>query len=69
MVASRTFAQRLGGVLERVTHQSGRLAEPPDFGSLLLGRASESPARRRVRIQVILTAFIIGANLLGIGVA
>ncbi len=69
MVASRSIAQRLGGVLERVTRQSGRLAETPDFGSLLLGRASESQARRRVRIQVILTAFIIPANLLGVGVA
>jgi adenylate cyclase len=69
MVASRSVAQRLGGVLERVTRQSGRLAETPDFGSFLLGRASESQARRRVRIQVILTAFIVGANLLGVGVA
>jgi adenylate cyclase len=69
MVASRTVAKRLGGVLERVTRQSGRLAEPPEFGSLLLGRASESHTRRRVRIQLILTAFIIGANLLGIGSA
>jgi len=69
MVASGSVAQRLGGVLERVTRQSGRLAEPSDFGSLLLGRASESPARRRVRIQVILTTFIVIANLLGVGVA
>src|SRR5271166_4936406 len=69
MVASGSDAQRLGGVLERVTRQSGRLAEPSDFGSLLLGRASESPARRRVRIQVILTTFIVIANLLGVGVA
>jgi adenylate cyclase len=68
MIASRTVAQRLGGVLERITRQSGRLTETPDFGSLLLGRESESQARRRVRIQAILTTFIIGANLLGIAV-
>ncbi|MCW2650550.1 MAG: family 3 adenylate cyclase [Mycobacterium sp.] len=69
MVAGRSVAQRLGAVLERVTRQSGRLPETPEFGSWLLGRASESQARRRVRIQVILTTFIIIANLIGVGVA
>jgi class 3 adenylate cyclase len=69
MVPKRSTAQRLGRVLERVTRQSGRLPETPAYGSWLLGRVSESQSRRRVRIQLILTVFIVGANLIGIAVA
>src|SRR5271156_5350505 len=69
MVAKRSTAQRLGRVLERVTQQSGRLPETPAYGSWLLGRVSETQSRRRVRIQLILTVFIVGANLIGIAVA
>lgn len=69
MTAKRSTAQRLGRVLERVTRQSGRLPDTPAYGSWLLGRVSESQARRRVRIQLILTVFIVGANVIGIGVA
>src|ERR1700742_4151491 len=69
MVAKRSTAQRLGRVLERVTQQSGRLPETPAYGSWLLGRVSESQSRRRVRIQLILTVFIVGANMIGIAVA
>ncbi|MCV7411866.1 hypothetical protein AWC05_14875 [Mycobacterium florentinum] len=69
MSANQSMAQRLGRVLERVTRQSGRLPETPAYGSWLLGRVSESQARRRVRIQIILTVFILAANLIGIGVA
>ncbi|MGE2815935.1 adenylate/guanylate cyclase domain-containing protein [Mycobacterium heidelbergense] len=69
MSAEKTLAQRIGRVLERVTRQSGRLTETPAYGSLLLGRVSESQRRRRIRIQVIMTVVILGANLLGIGVA
>ena len=60
MTAKRTTAQRLGRVLERVTQQSGRLSETPAYGSWLLGRPSESQGRRRVRIQLIITIFILG---------
>ncbi len=69
MVANRTVAERLGRVLEKVTHQSGRLPETPDFGSWLLGRKGEDPKRRRVRIQTILTLFVITSNVIGIAVA
>src|ERR1700760_1440524 len=69
MMAKRSTAQRLGRVLERVTQQSGRLPETPAYGSWLLGRVSESQARRRVRIQLVLTVFIVGANVIGIAVA
>ncbi|MBW0012039.1 adenylate/guanylate cyclase domain-containing protein [Mycobacterium sp.] len=69
MLANQTMAQRLGRVLERVTRQSGRLPETPAYGSLLLGRVSESQRRRRIRIQVIMTVLVLGANVLGIGVA
>jgi adenylate cyclase len=64
-----TMAQRLGRLLERVTRQSGRLQETPAYGSLLLGRVSESQQRRRVRIQIILTTLVMAANLTGIAVA
>lgn len=63
-----TVAQRLGHVLEKVTHQSGRLDNTPEFGSLLLGKVGESPRRRHVRIQIILTLIILTVNLIGIGV-
>lgn len=64
-----TLAQRLGDMLERVTRQSGRLSEASDYGSWLLGRETESPDRRRVRIQTILTGFLLISNILGIGVS
>ncbi len=69
MTAKRTTAQRLGRLLEAVTQQSGRLSETPAYGSWLLGRVSESQSRRRVRIQLIITVFILATNLIGIGVA
>jgi len=67
--ANKTLAQRLGRLLETVTRQSGRLPETPEYGSLLLGRVSESQRRRRIRIQVILTVLVMAVNLIGIGVA
>ena len=68
MLANQSMAQRVGRVLEKVTRQSGRLPETPAYGSLLLGRVSESQRRRRIRIQVIMTVLILGANLIGIAV-
>lgn len=69
MSAEKTVARRLGRVLEAVTRQSGRLSETPAYGSLLLGRVTESQRRRRIRIQVILTVLVVAVNLIGIGVA
>jgi class 3 adenylate cyclase len=69
MTKTKNAAQRLGRVLETVTNQSGRMSETPEYGSWVLGRVSESQLRRRVRIQVILTTFVVIANLIGIGVA
>ncbi|OBK12618.1 adenylate/guanylate cyclase domain-containing protein [Mycobacterium asiaticum] len=66
--AKPSVAQRLGRVLERVTRQSGR-PDTPAYGSWLLGRVSESQHRRRIRIQIILTSMVVGANLIGIVVA
>jgi adenylate cyclase len=63
----KTLAQRLGRVLEIVTRQSGHLSDRP-YGSWVLGSPSESQRRRRVRLQVLLTAFVVCANLIGIGV-
>jgi adenylate cyclase len=69
MNSKNSVAHRLGRVLETVTRQSGRLPTTPEYGSWLLGKVTESQARRRVRIQVILTFFILLTNLLGIVVA
>lgn len=69
MDSRKTLAQRLGHLLERVTRQSGRLLpETSAYGSWLLGRETEPPEQRRVRIQVILTGFLLVNNLLAIGV-
>jgi len=68
MTANRTAAQLLGRVLERMTNQSGRGSATPEYGSWILGRVSESQRRRRIRIQTILTTFVVIANLIGIGV-
>ncbi|MGV0994212.1 MAG: adenylate/guanylate cyclase domain-containing protein [Mycobacterium sp.] len=69
MSSRPSVAQRLGRILERLTRQSGRLTKPPAYGSLLLGKVTESPARRHVRIQLILTLFILSVNVIGIALA
>jgi adenylate cyclase len=69
MSANKSVAHRLGGVLEKVTRQSGRMPDAPEYGSWLLGKASESQLRRRVRIQLILTVVLLVANVLGISAA
>ena len=69
MTANKSVAQRLGRVLERVTSQSSRVPTTPEYGSWVLGRVSESQRKRRIRIQIILTVFVVIANLIGIGVA
>src|SRR5882762_8710833 len=68
MASDKSVARRLGRVLETVTRQSGRLPVTPEYGSWLLGKSTESQRRRRVRIQFILTVFIVFANLFGIAV-
>jgi adenylate cyclase len=69
MNSKKSVAHRLGRVLETVTRQSGRLPDTPEYGSWLLGKTTESQARRRVRIQAILTVVILAINVLGIGIA
>ncbi|MCK0176453.1 MULTISPECIES: adenylate/guanylate cyclase domain-containing protein [Mycobacteriaceae] len=68
MNVTNTVPRRLGHVLERVTRQSGRIGTP-DYGSWLLGRPEENQRHRRVRIQVILTVFLLVTNILGIAVS
>ena len=69
MSANRSVPRGLGRLLEKLTEQSGRLHETPEYGTWLLGRVDETPTRRRIRIQVILTVLILVANIIGIGVA
>ncbi len=67
-MAGKTLAQRLGRLLEKVTRQSGHLSET-SYGSWILGSPSEDKRRRRVRLQLLLTAFMLCANMIAIGVA
>ena len=69
MTDKKSNAQRLGRVLEKVTSQSSRTPDTPEYGSWVLGRLSENQSRRRFRIQLILTTFVVVSNLIGIGVA
>ncbi|BBX01300.1 hypothetical protein BST36_18420 [Mycolicibacterium moriokaense] len=69
MTFNKSLPQRLGRLLERVTRQGSRVTSTPEYGSWVLGRVSESQRKRRIRIQIILTVFIVTANLIGIGVA
>jgi adenylate cyclase len=69
MSSAQSLAQRLGRILERLTRQSGRFSRMPVYGSLLLGRATESPERRRARVQAILTVFIVVVNATGLVLA
>ncbi|BBY46388.1 hypothetical protein A5765_20485 [Mycolicibacterium celeriflavum] len=69
MTAKKTVPQRLGLVLEKVTRQSGRIPDTPEYGSWLLGKPEESQRRRRIRIQVILTFLLLFTNILGIAVS
>lgn len=81
MTSRPSMAQRLGRILEALTHQSGRLASSSTcpastssasfsaYGSLLLGKISENPRRRRIRLQSILTVAVLLLNVIGIAVA
>jgi len=70
MNADNSLARQLGRVLETVTRQNSRLPSgTPEYGSWILGRVTESQSRRRIRIQLILTTFVVIANLLGIAVS
>lgn len=69
MIANTSVARALGRLLEKLTEQSDRLQETPEYGTWLLGRVDESPTRRRVRVQVILTGLILAANFIGVGAA
>jgi adenylate cyclase len=66
---AKRLSRGLESVLERVTRQSGRLSHPPVYGSLLLGRGNDTPAQRRLRVQVILTVFIVAVNTIGVALA
>ncbi len=68
LMTGETLAQRFGRMLEKVTRQSGRLAET-SYGSWILGSPSESEQRRRIRLQLLLTVFMLCANIIAIGVA
>ncbi|MUL67488.1 hypothetical protein BOO86_23645 [Mycobacterium sp. CBMA 234] len=63
MTVEKTVAPRLVRVREAVTPR-----DTHEYGSWLLGRVSESQRRRRIRIQLILTTFVIVANLVGVAV-
>lgn len=68
MNAEKSGPRRLVRLREAIAPRTS-LQATPEYGSWLLGRVAESQRRRRVRIQLILTAFVIGANLIGVGIS
>jgi len=68
MTADQAGASRLERLREAITPRTS-LQATPEYGSWILGRVSESQRRRRIRIQLILTTFVIVANLIGVGIS
>jgi len=65
MTADRPAPTRLERLREAINPRTS-LQATPEYGSWILGRVSESQRRRRIRIQLILTTFVVGANLIGV---
>jgi adenylate cyclase len=68
MTADQTGTTRLARLREAITPRTS-LQATPEYGSWILGRVSETQRRRRIRIQLILTTFVIVANMIGVGVS
>ena len=68
MTADQAGASRLERLREAITPRTS-LQATPEYGSWILGRVSESQRRRRIRIQLILTTFVIVANLIGVAIS
>lgn len=64
----RAVSRRVGRALGAITGQTGNINTGNGYGSWLLGTADESTFIQRIRIQLILTVFVVAANLIGIGV-
>lgn len=64
----RAMSRRMGRTLSSLTGQTGRLETGNGYGSWVLGSYGESTLLQRVRIQLILTVFVVVANLIGVGV-
>lgn len=64
----RAVSRRVGRALAAITGQTGRLEAGDGYGSWLLGRYDESTLVQRIRIQLILTVFVVAANLIGVAV-
>ncbi|KZS83838.1 Adenylate cyclase 2 [Mycobacterium persicum] len=69
MSSQKAVAQRLDRVLDKVTRWYRWPSETPAYGSRLLGRASESQQRQRIRIQVMMSVTILAAQLVGVTIA
>ncbi|OBA90390.1 MULTISPECIES: adenylate/guanylate cyclase domain-containing protein [Mycolicibacterium] len=68
MTADQPGTTRLARIREAITPRAS-LQATPEYGSWILGRVSETQRRRRIRIQLILTTFVIVANMIGVGVS
>jgi adenylate cyclase len=68
MTADQTGTTRLARLREAITPRTS-LQATSAYGSWILGRVSETQRRRRIRIQLILTTFVIVANMIGVGVS
>jgi len=65
MTADRPAPTRMERLREAINPRTS-LQATPEYGSWILGRVSESQRRRRIRIQLILTTFVVVANLIGV---
>ena len=68
MTADQSGTTRLARMREAITPRAS-LQATPEYGSWILGRVSETQRRRRIRIQLILTTFVVVANMIGVGVS
>lgn len=66
MPSEKATTRHLPGAVETLSPRTGRRPETPAYGSWLLGRVSESPRMRRVRIQGMLTVAILVTNVIGL---
>mgnify|MGYP000502857108 CR=1 FL=1 len=68
MTADQPARPRLERLREAINPRTS-LQATPEYGSWILGRVSESQRRRRIRIQLILTTFVVFANVVGVGIS
>lgn len=68
MPKRRSARHPMTRIMELLTGQSGELPESSEFGSRLLGSATDDEHRRRLRTRLLIIVFVALADLLGVAV-